>query len=245
MSGGNATGPAATTVGGTPGTASHVTAEAATRQKWGLTPLPAAPEPPAHITVGDGLEKDPKFIAMMRDLKIAMISDHSGYVCAITVETRSSDNSPGCASHPWYRWTAVVLSRVHAGEGRFGQSEGKRVDVPLDGEAHCAAPSLGGARLEVRPLLERPGVYAKGEIGVSTRPMWQEALGQLSRRSESCLYVEMSQLTFIDVAGVTDLVMTARSLSGHRLLVLDQPPPQVPRILDLFWPGLVGIEVAA
>ncbi|MEU6420896.1 hypothetical protein [Streptomyces spiralis] len=99
MSAGNATGPAATTVGGTPGTASHVAAEAAARQKWGLTPLPAAPEPPAHkpvklsttgpvpvfahvptfqkvvfITVDDGLEKDPKSIVMMRDLKIAMIS---------------------------------------------------------------------------------------------------------------------------------------------------------------------------
>ncbi|MGW1810506.1 polysaccharide deacetylase family protein [Streptomyces sp. NPDC002078] len=95
MSGGNATGPAATTVGATPGTTSHVTAEPAAWRKWGLTPLPAAPEPPADkpiklsatgpvpvfahvptsqkvvfITVDDGLEKDPKFIEMMRDLKI-------------------------------------------------------------------------------------------------------------------------------------------------------------------------------
>ncbi|AOR30912.1 polysaccharide/chitin/xylan deacetylase [Streptomyces fodineus] len=87
-------GPAATpsasaTVGGTPGIASHVTAEPAAWQKWGLTPLPVAPEPPADkpiklsatgpvpvfahvptsqkvvfITVDDGLEKDPKFIEM-------------------------------------------------------------------------------------------------------------------------------------------------------------------------------------
>ncbi|MER6735514.1 STAS domain-containing protein [Streptomyces puniciscabiei] len=134
---------------------------------------------------------------------------------------------------------------MHAVEGRFGQSEGKSVDVPLETAGHCAAPSHRGAWLEVRPLLERPGVYAKGEVGVSTRPMWQEALRQLSQRSESCLYVEMSRLTFIDVAGVTDLAMTARSLSGDRLLVLEQPPPQVPRILDLFWSGLGGIEVAA
>ncbi|AKJ08506.1 hypothetical protein ABB07_00080 [Streptomyces incarnatus] len=119
------------------------------------------------------------------------------------------------------------------------------MDVPLETEGHCAVPSHGGAWLEVRPLLERPGVYAKGEVGVGTRPMWQEALCRLSLRSESCLYVEMSRLTFIDVAGVTDLAMTARSLSGDRLLVLEQPPPQVPRILDLFWSGLGGIEVAA
>nr|WP_239146539.1 polysaccharide deacetylase family protein [Streptomyces sp. SID10815] len=68
---------------------------AATWRKWGLKPLPAAPEPPADkpvklsatgpvpvlahiptskkvvfITVDDGQEKDPEFIAMMRDLKI-------------------------------------------------------------------------------------------------------------------------------------------------------------------------------
>ncbi|MER5548948.1 polysaccharide deacetylase family protein [Streptomyces sp. NPDC002589] len=100
MSGGNAAHPAATasasaTVGGTPGTASHATADPATWQKWGLTPLLATPEPPADkpiklsatgpvpvfthvptsqkvvfITIDDGLEKDPKFIEMMRDLKI-------------------------------------------------------------------------------------------------------------------------------------------------------------------------------
>ncbi|AKJ08596.1 polysaccharide/chitin/xylan deacetylase [Streptomyces incarnatus] len=94
-SGGSATDPASATAGATPGTASHVTADAAAWQKWGLTPLPAAPEPPADkpiklsatgpvpvfahvptsqkvvfITVDDGQEKDPKFIEMMRDLKI-------------------------------------------------------------------------------------------------------------------------------------------------------------------------------
>ncbi|MER6027754.1 polysaccharide deacetylase family protein [Streptomyces sp. NPDC001851] len=100
MSGGDAAGPAATssasaTAGSVPGTASHVTAEPAAWHKWGLTPLSAAPEPPADkpvklsptgpvpvlthiptsqkvvfITVDDGLEKDPRFIEMMRDLKI-------------------------------------------------------------------------------------------------------------------------------------------------------------------------------
>ncbi|MFJ9905476.1 polysaccharide deacetylase family protein [Streptomyces sp. NPDC101152] len=70
-------------------------AQAAAWHKWGLTPLPTAPEPPADkpvklsatgavpvfthiptsqkvvfITVDDGLEKDPRFITMMRDLKV-------------------------------------------------------------------------------------------------------------------------------------------------------------------------------
>ncbi|MER6127577.1 polysaccharide deacetylase family protein [Streptomyces sp. NPDC001795] len=70
-------------------------AGAAAWRKWGLTPLPASPKPPADkpvklsatgtvpvfthiptsqkvvfITVDDGQEKDPKFVEMMRDLKI-------------------------------------------------------------------------------------------------------------------------------------------------------------------------------
>jgi peptidoglycan/xylan/chitin deacetylase (PgdA/CDA1 family) len=70
-------------------------AQAAAWHKWGLPPLPAAPEPPADkpvklaatgavpvfthiptsqkvvfITVDDGQEKDPRFITMMRDLRV-------------------------------------------------------------------------------------------------------------------------------------------------------------------------------
>ncbi|AOR30895.1 polysaccharide/chitin/xylan deacetylase [Streptomyces fodineus] len=70
-------------------------ADATAWHKWGLTPLPAAPMPPADkpvklsatgpvpvfthipttqkvvfITIDDGQEKDPRFIEMMRDLKI-------------------------------------------------------------------------------------------------------------------------------------------------------------------------------
>ncbi|MER5667885.1 polysaccharide deacetylase family protein [Streptomyces mirabilis] len=89
--GGSATGPAATSSQPAPSTAPNVT----DWQKWGLTPLPVPPKPPADrpvklsatgtvpvfehvptsqkvvfITVDDGAEKDPKFIEMMRDLKI-------------------------------------------------------------------------------------------------------------------------------------------------------------------------------
>ncbi|MER7690308.1 polysaccharide deacetylase family protein [Streptomyces sp. NPDC097610] len=93
VGGGSGIGPTAT--GDGPSTARSVTADAAAWQKWGLTPLPAPPEAPADkpvrlfatgsvpvfagmpttrkvvfITIDDGTEKDPKFIEMMRDLKI-------------------------------------------------------------------------------------------------------------------------------------------------------------------------------
>lgn len=80
---------------GTSSTAPAISDAAAAWRKWGLSPLPAAPRPPADkpvrlsatgtvpvlthvptaqkvvfITVDDGQEKDPKFIRMLRDLKV-------------------------------------------------------------------------------------------------------------------------------------------------------------------------------
>jgi hypothetical protein len=49
----------------------------------------------------------------------------------------------------------------------------------------------------------------------------------------------------VDVAGVTDLAVTAQCLSEGQRIVLHRPPAQLPRILELFWPGLAAIEVAA
>ncbi|MFI1068501.1 polysaccharide deacetylase family protein [Streptomyces puniciscabiei] len=79
----------------TGGTTAPRAADVTAWHKWGLTPLPAAPRPPADkpvklsatgpvpvfthiptsqkvvfITVDDGQEKDPRFIEMMRDLKV-------------------------------------------------------------------------------------------------------------------------------------------------------------------------------
>lgn len=51
-------------------------------------------------------------------------------------------------------------------------------------------------------------------------------------------------MAFIDVAGVTALAVTAMDLNSGRL-VIEAPPPQLPRVLELFWPDLDRIEVAS
>ncbi|WP_328564331.1 STAS domain-containing protein [Streptomyces coelicoflavus] len=100
-----------------------------------------------------------------------------------------------------------------------------------------------GAVLDVGPLAGRPGIRVSGEIGVSTRLSWENALTELSRRHTDVSYVELSGVRFVDVAGVTALAVTAMNLPGGRVVV-ERPPPQLPRLLDLFWPSLRGIEVA-
>ncbi|WP_395570602.1 STAS domain-containing protein [Streptomyces sp. BK79] len=106
------------------------------------------------------------------------------------------------------------------------------------------SPGLrSGAALEVCPLSGRPGIRASGEISVTTRPSWEQALTELSRQHADVSYVELSGVRFVDVAGVAALAVTAMNLPGGRVVV-EQPPPQLPRVLELFWPTLQRIEVA-
>ncbi|MFF0000586.1 STAS domain-containing protein, partial [Streptomyces avermitilis] len=96
------------------------------------------------------------------------------------------------------------------------------------------APAVPGrAALEVSPLPGRPGIRARGEISVLTRPSWEQALSELARRHADVSYVELSDVAFVDVAGVTALAVTAMNLPDGRVVV-ENPPPQLPRVLEMF-----------
>ncbi|MDL5198985.1 STAS domain-containing protein [Streptomyces sp. ALI-76-A] len=106
-----------------------------------------------------------------------------------------------------------------------------------------AAAVPGRAALEVSPLPGRSGIRARGEISALTRPSWEQALSELAGRHAGVSYVELSDVAFVDVAGVSALAVTAMSLPDGRVVV-ENPPPQLPRVLEMFWPGLDRIEVA-
>ncbi|MFJ7146740.1 STAS domain-containing protein [Streptomyces sp. NPDC100445] len=80
---------------------------------------------------------------------------------------------------------------------------------------------------------------------MNTRSVWQQALKQLVERRTDVLHMDLSRVRFVDVAGVTDLAVTAQCLPEGQRIVLHRPPPQLPHILELFWPGIAAIEVAA
>jgi anti-anti-sigma regulatory factor len=108
----------------------------------------------------------------------------------------------------------------------------------------AAAPAAEVPQLQVRPLPGRTGVRAAGEVSLVTRGIWERALEQAVREDEDVYYLELSAVTFVDVAGVDALAGAAQRLGGGRRIVLDRPPPAVSRILELFWPGLRTIEVS-
>lgn len=117
-------------------------------------------------------------------------------------------------------------------------------DGPVPVPRSVPLPLHGGAVLEIGPLADRPGIRAAGEINVVTRPSWEQALGDLAQRHRDVSFVELRGVTFIDVGGASALAITAQGLGAGRIVV-DRPPPELRRILDIFWPGLPTIEVAA
>jgi len=104
--------------------------------------------------------------------------------------------------------------------------------------------------LSVYPLPEGSGLRVVGEVVLTTRAEWVRALqravreGEGMREGEQVYRLELSALTFVDVAGASALVATAQALEEGRRIVLHRPPPTLSRLLELFWPDLRAIEVS-
>ncbi|MER7111928.1 STAS domain-containing protein [Streptomyces sp. NPDC000229] len=85
-------------------------------------------------------------------------------------------------------------------------------------------------------------VHVSGQVYLDTLTEWERILGGLLQR-EGDIQMDLSGLTFVDVAGATSLAHTAQRLPGDRRIVVRKPPPSLRRVLELFWPELVAIEV--
>ncbi|WP_030239244.1 MULTISPECIES: STAS domain-containing protein [unclassified Streptomyces] len=99
-------------------------------------------------------------------------------------------------------------------------------------------------RLAVFPLTGRSGVRAAGEIALTTRAIWEGVLDEAVREDDDVYYLELSDVTFVDVAGAGALAAAAGRLQEGRRFVVRRPPSALRRTLDLLWPGQTGIEVS-
>ncbi|UIX33276.1 STAS domain-containing protein [Streptomyces sp. GQFP] len=107
-------------------------------------------------------------------------------------------------------------------------------------------PAPAESALLLCPLPDRAGWRAVGEVTSATCPAWEQALGQSTLRTEIVWHLEMSAVTFVDVAGVSALAMTAQDLPdlpAGRRIVVERPPATLRRLLEMFWPELSVIEV--
>ena len=104
------------------------------------------------------------------------------------------------------------------------------------------ASGLPNVTLRITPLAGRTGLRVAGEIDLVTRDEWARALAEAAATSDD-LYVDLTDVTFIDVGGATALARAATNLPPGRRLVLYNPPPTLRSLLDLLWGPYPIIEV--
>ncbi|MET7453505.1 STAS domain-containing protein [Streptomyces sp. NPDC005574] len=98
--------------------------------------------------------------------------------------------------------------------------------------------------LSVSPLAGRSGLRVAGEVGLATQPIWERALERAVGEDEDVYHLELSAVTFVDVAGAGALAAAAQRLPDGRRIVLNRPPATLRRVLEIFWPELSAIEVS-
>ncbi|GGX09411.1 STAS domain-containing protein [Streptomyces chryseus] len=119
------------------------------------------------------------------------------------------------------------------------------MDNPGETDAFSASSARSTGALRMHPLADRPGWQAVGEISLITRPAWEQTLHQLALSDEEACHLELSAITFVDMAGVSALAVAAQGLPEGRRIVLEEPPAALRRVLDMFWPDLTAVEVVA
>jgi anti-anti-sigma factor len=91
---------------------------------------------------------------------------------------------------------------------------------------------------------EQPRLLVQGEIDVASVELLAEHVSRAVAQGVD-LEIDLSNLRFIDIAGLGVLYDAARKLGKEgRTLTLVSPPPSVPRMLDLLgWNGMAGFRV--
>jgi anti-anti-sigma regulatory factor len=100
----------------------------------------------------------------------------------------------------------------------------------------------GLACLTIDSLGDGRRVRVAGTLDLNTRDLMATSLRPLLAGGDD-VHLDLSRLIFVDVSGATVLATSALRLPAGRRLVLERPPRQLRRIIDLFWPELGCIEM--
>jgi anti-anti-sigma regulatory factor len=98
------------------------------------------------------------------------------------------------------------------------------------------------AGLTIDSLGDGQRVSVAGTLDMTTSGLMATSLRQLLATGDD-VHLDLSRLIFADVSGATVLATSAQRLPAGRRLVLERPPRQLRRMIELFWPDLRCIEV--
>jgi ABC-type transporter Mla MlaB component len=95
--------------------------------------------------------------------------------------------------------------------------------------------------LVLTPLPGVAGFAVGGEIDESNRWILAGALNEAVSRGGD-VHLDMSDVTFLDVATATLVVGAAERLRGRGELLIHHPPYELSFLLGTLWPGAASIE---
>ncbi len=96
--------------------------------------------------------------------------------------------------------------------------------------------------MNVVATLSPVGLKLTGEIDATNAHLVERALREHAHVAEP-LHVDLSELSFCDVAGIRALVSYAQPLDGDRRLVLHGMPVQIEKVMNVMgWAELPGLE---
>jgi ABC-type transporter Mla MlaB component len=90
-----------------------------------------------------------------------------------------------------------------------------------------------GHGADVLPMVHPFGLRVRGDIDRASRPVLARALAWAIRTGKTDIHLDLSELTFIDAAGLRLIAQTAARLPPPRALVLQHAPASVPGLLAL------------
>ncbi|MEV1003556.1 STAS domain-containing protein [Nonomuraea sp. NPDC050202] len=86
---------------------------------------------------------------------------------------------------------------------------------------------------DVLPMVHPFGLRVRGDIDRASRPVLARSLAWAVRISKADIHLDLSELTFIDAAGLQLIVRTAAGLPPPRALALVNAPASVLELLTL------------
>ncbi len=85
--------------------------------------------------------------------------------------------------------------------------------------------------LELSPLVDKAGIKLTGEVDLATARQLTDALANIA--TDSAVYLELSELSFMDSSGLRAIVAFARSRNGGGPVVLLNPSGGIERLFEI------------
>jgi anti-anti-sigma factor len=106
------------------------------------------------------------------------------------------------------------------------------------------APDLPGASdLEISDLEDRPGLRLSGEVDVTNFAGFEAAVRAAARPGQD-VYLDMTDLRFVDVAAIRLVAKVADAMTGDCQVVVLSPPMMFRRVLEASgWSDLRGLRL--